>query len=127
MPLDAGRGGGSRAHRHIAGVDDKVQIVENWSRIRGRVEDWKPPRKSGEPGTLTIAVERVEDVASSDGSRHHNLLAGAAGTTIHVIVPASAATRVEPPKGSMAVVEVRRGGSPERVFANPERITLMPR
>lgn len=103
-----------------------VQIVENWSRIRGRVEEWKAPLKSGDPGTLTIAVERVEDVASPDGSRHRNLLAGAAGTTIHVIVPASAATRVEPPKGSMAVVEVRRGGSPERVFANPDRITLSP-
>jgi len=108
-------------------VDDKVQIVENWSRIRGRVEDWKPPLKAGEPGTLTIAVERVEDVAASDGSRHNNLLAGAAGTTIHVIVPASAATGVEPPKGSMAVMEVRRSGSPGRVFANPDRITLMPR
>jgi hypothetical protein len=104
-----------------------VQIVENWSRIRGRVEEWNPPRKSGEPGTLTIAVERVEDVASPDGSRHRNLLAGAAGTTIHVIVPASAAARVEPPKGSTAVVEVRRAGSPERVFANPDRITLTPR
>jgi hypothetical protein len=101
-----------------------VQIVENWSRIRGRVEEWKPPRKSGEPGTLTIAVERVEDVASPDGSRHRNLLAAAAGTTIHVIVPASAASRVEPPTGSTAVVEVRRAGSPERVFANPDRITI---
>ena len=103
-----------------------MQIVENWSRIRGRIEAWQPPRQSGDPGTLTIAVERVEDVASPDGSRHRNLLAGTAGTTIHVIVPASAAFRVEPPKGSTAVVEVRRGGSPDRVFANPERITVMP-
>jgi len=107
-------------------VNDTVQIVENWSRILGRVENWEPPRKSGEPGTLTIAVERVEDVASADGSRHRNLLAGAAGTTIRVIVPARAAARVVPPKGSMAVVEVRRGGSPGRVFANPDRITLKP-
>ena len=103
-----------------------MQIVENWSRIRGRVEGWKPPRKPGDSGTLTISVERVEDVASPDGKRHRNLLADAAGTTIRVIVPASAATRVESPKGSTAVVEVRRGGAPERVFANPERITLMP-
>ena len=116
MPPAVGRDGSARPLGGIAGVNDTVQIVENW----------EPPRKSGGPGTLTIAVERVEDVRSSDGSHHHNLLAGAAGTTIHVIVPASAATRVEPPKGSMAVVEVRRGGSPERVFANPNRITLMP-
>jgi hypothetical protein len=107
-------------------VGDPVQIVENWSLIRGRVEDWKPPPKPGDPGTLTIAVERVEDVASPDGTRHRNLLAGAVGTTIQVIVPASAAARVGSPKGSSAVVEVRRSGSPERVFANPERITLTP-
>jgi hypothetical protein len=103
-----------------------VQVVENWSRIRGRVEAWQPPQKAGEPGTLTIAVDHVDDVVSHDGSRHRNLLADAAGTTVHVIVPASAAERVEPRKGSTAVVDVRRGTSPERVFAHPERITLTP-
>jgi hypothetical protein len=103
-----------------------VQIVENWSRIRGRVDAWEPPREAGQPGTLTVAVDRVEDVAGPDGSLHRNLLADAKGTTIHVIVPASAATRLEPRKGANAVVEVRRGGSPERLFANPERITLTP-
>lgn len=101
-----------------------MQIAENWSRIRGRVEAWHPPRKAGDPGTLTIAVERVDDVASPDGSRHRNLLADAAGTTVHVTVPASAAERVEPRKGSTAVVDVRRGKSPDRLFAHPERITL---
>jgi hypothetical protein len=108
-------------------VDDKVQIVENWSRVRGRVEAWEPPRESGQPGALTIAVERVEDVAAPDGARYRNLLADAEGTTIHVIVPASAATRVQPIAGSTVVVEVRRGGSPERLFANPERIMPTPK
>ena len=65
--------------------------------------------------------------AGDDEALVATVLAGAAGTTIHVIVPASAAARVEPPKGSTAVVEVRRGGSPERVFANPDRMTLTPR
>ena len=105
-------------------MGDRVQIAENWSRIRGRVEAWQPPRKAGDPGTLTIVVERVDDVASPDGSRHRNLLADAAGTTVHVMVPASAATRVQPRKGSTAVVDVRRGRSPDRVFAHPEHITL---
>ena len=106
------------------GVADNVQIAENWSRISGRVEAWQPPRKAGDPGTLTIVVERVDDVDSPDGSRHRNLLADAAGTTVHVTVPASAATRVEPRKGSTAVLHVRRGRSPDRVFAHPEHITL---
>jgi hypothetical protein len=101
-----------------------VEIAENWSRIRGRVEAWQPPRKPGDPGTLTIAVERVDDVASPDGSRHRNLLADARGTTVQVMIPASAAAHVEPRKGSIAVVDVRRGKSPDRVFAHPEHITL---
>jgi hypothetical protein len=103
-----------------------VQIAENWSRIRGRVEAWQPPGKAGESGTLTIAVDGVEDVVSRDGSNHRNLLADITGTTVQVVVPASAAKHVEPRKGETAVVEVRRGQSPERVFAHPERITLTP-
>jgi hypothetical protein len=105
-------------------VDEHVVIAENWSRIRGRVEAWQPPRKAGDPGTLTIVVDRVEDVASPDGSHHRNLLADATGTTVHVTVPASAAKRVQPRKGSTAVVDVRRGKSADKVFAHPEHITL---
>lgn len=101
-----------------------MQIAENWSRIRGRVEAWDPPRKAGDPGTLTIVVERVDDVASPDGSRHRNLLADATGTTVHVMVPASAVKRVQAQKGSTAIVDVRRGKSPDQVFAHPEHITL---
>lgn len=101
-----------------------MRIIENWSRIRGRVEAWQPPRKAGDPGTLTLAVERVDDVASPDGSRHRNLMADAAGTTVQVIVPASAATRLQPRKGATAVVDVRRGKSPDRVFAYPGHISV---
>ena len=101
-----------------------MQIAENWSRIRGRVEDWQPPGKAGESGTLTLAVEHVEEVATRDGPPHRNLLAHAKGTTIHVVVPASAAGHVAPTKGATVVVEVRRGESPGRVFAHPERIRI---
>lgn len=101
-----------------------MQIAENWSRIRGRIESWEPPSKPGDSGALTIVVERVDDVVSPDGSRHRNLLADSAGTKIEVIVPASAAARVAPRKGSTAVVDVRRGRSSDRVFAHPERITV---
>jgi len=101
-----------------------VQIVENWSRIHGRVESWQPPRKAGEPGTLTIVVDGVDDVASPDGSRHRNLMTDAKGTTVHVMVPASAATHFQPRTGSTATVDVRRGRSPDHVFAHPKHITL---
>jgi len=101
-----------------------VQIVENWARLRGRVEAWHPPEKSGDPGTLTLAVDCVEDVASRDGSHHPNLLAGTAGTTVEVIVPASAAKQVMPARGATATVEVRRGSSPHRVFAHPDRMSF---
>jgi hypothetical protein len=103
-----------------------VQIAENWSRIRGRVEEWHPPVKPGDPGTLRLIVEDVEEVMSREGASHRNLLADAAGTTVDVVVPASAAQRVDPRKGSTAIIEVRRGKSAERVFAHPERITLTP-
>jgi hypothetical protein len=105
-------------------VDDRVQTVENWSRIHGRVEAWQPPRKAGEPGMLTLVVERVENVASPDGSCHRNLMADARGTTVQVTVPSRAATSVKPRRGSTAVIDVRRGRSPDRVFAHPEHITL---
>jgi hypothetical protein len=112
------------ASRHQGEVDDRVQIVENWSRIHGRVEAWQPPRKAGESGTLTLTVERVDDVASPDGSRHRNLMADATGTKVQVMIPASAATGVQPRKGSIAVIDVRRGRSRERVFAHPGHISL---
>lgn len=101
-----------------------MQIAENWSRLRGRVEAWDPPKKAGDPGTLTIVVDRVDDVAAADGSRHRNMLSRAAGTTVRVTVPASAASQIQPRKGSTAVVDVRRGRVADRVFAHPEHISL---
>jgi len=103
-----------------------VQIAENWSRIRGRIEAWQPPRSEGEAGTLTIVVADVEDVVSRDGARHRNLLADAAGTTMRVIVPADAAKHVNAATGATAVLDVRRGHSSDRVFAHPDRIRVTP-
>jgi hypothetical protein len=101
-----------------------MTIAENWSRLRGRVEAWEPPQKAGDPGTLTIAVDRVDDVAAADGSRHRNMLAGSAGKTVRVTVPASAATHFRPKEGSTAVLNVRRGRAPDRFFAHPEGIDV---
>jgi hypothetical protein len=104
-----------------------MPIAENWSRLRGRVEAWDPPQKAGDPGTLTIVVDRVEAVASPDGTLHRNMLSRTAGTTVRVTVPASAARRIEARKGSTAVVDVRRGKVPDRFFAHPEHIKLTSR
>lgn len=101
-----------------------MPIVENWSRLRGRVQAWDPPKKAGDPGTLTIVVDRVDDVAAEDGTRHRNMLSRSAGTTVRVTVPASAAAQIKPRKGSKAVVDVRRGRVPDRLFAHPEHIKL---
>lgn len=103
-----------------------MQIAENWSRIHGRVEGWQPPRQAGDHGTLTVAVDRVDDVVARNGAPHRNLLADAAGTTVDVIVPASAAQRLEPRTGATAVIDVRSGRSTERLFAHPGRISLTP-
>ena len=101
-----------------------MPIVDNWSRLRGRVEAWEPPKKAGDSGTLTIVVDRVDEVAAADGSRHRNMLSDTAGKTVRVTVPASAATQLQPRKGSTAVVNVRRGKVPDRLFAHPEQIKL---
>ena len=101
-----------------------MEIAENWSRIRGRVDHWAPPAKPGDPGELTITVERVDDVPSPDGTRHRNLLTQSAGRTIHVVVPASAASKVDAKRGATAEIEVRRGRSADRVFAHPDKIRV---
>jgi len=101
-----------------------MQIAENWSRLRGRVESWDPPRKAGDPGTLTIVVDHVDDVAAPDGTRHRNMLPDAAGKTVRVSVPASAAAKIKAKKGAKAVVNVRRAKTPDRYFAHPEHIKL---
>lgn len=103
-----------------------MMIAENWSRLRGKVEAWEPPQKAGEPGTLTILVDRVDEVAAPDGSRHLNMLSGSAGKTVRVTVPAGAAAHLSPRQGSAAVVKVRRGRAPDSLFAHPESIVVTP-
>ena len=101
-----------------------MQIAENWSKLRGKVQAWDPPKKPGDPGTLTIVVDRVDDVTAADGSRHRNMLSDTAGKTVRVTVPASAATQIQAKKGATAVVNVRRAQVPDQYFAHPEHIKL---
>jgi hypothetical protein len=96
-----------------------MQVVENWSRIVGRVERWTPPKEAGDPGELVVHVERVEAVKG-----HRNLLEQAEGTTLRVRVPPSAAATLNPEAGASITVDVRRGREQGLVFADPEKIRV---
>ena len=96
-----------------------MQVVENWSRIAGRVESWTPPKDAEDHGVLVVRVERVSDVKG-----YPNLLEKADGTALRVRVPPSAAAKLDPADGAAVTVDVRRGREPGIVFANPETISV---
>ncbi len=100
-----------------------VQIVENWSRVAGRVEAWDPPAQPDTPGTLTVRVERIDDVARQAGSPYANLLAGREGRVLRIQVPAVAAARLNVAVGDRIALDVRRGRSADHLFARPDRIS----
>jgi hypothetical protein len=94
-----------------------MQVVENWSRVVGRVEKWTPPKDADDHGDLIIQVERVEPVKG-----FRNLLEKAEGTALRVHVPGSVATGLDVADGASITVDVRRGRESGVVFANPEKI-----
>ncbi len=96
-----------------------MQVVENWSRVVGRVEKWTPPKGADDHGELLIQVERVEPVKG-----YRNLLDKAEGTILRVRVPDSAAGGLASAGGASITVDVRRGREPGVAFANPEKIRI---
>ena len=100
-----------------------MQIVENWSRVTGRVEAWTPPSAAGGSGTLTMRVSRVAPVAREDGALYPSLLKGAEGRVLRIEVPAVTAGKLAPSPGDEVELDVRRGRSAEQLFAHPDRIT----
>ena len=101
-----------------------MQVKENWSHVVGRVEKWTPPAGADGPGELMVRVERVADVKGEGGKPWPNLLDDAAGSTLRVQVPASAAAGLEVAIGDSITVDVRRGRDPGIVFANVEKIRV---
>ena len=97
-----------------------TQIVENWSRLSGRVESWEPPKIPNDEGILTVRVEQVGSVAKEKGAAYPNLLEGVKGTTVRIRVPAAAVPRIRARPGEGVTLVVRRGRSPDLLFAHPE-------
>jgi hypothetical protein len=101
-----------------------MQVRENWSHVVGRVESWTPPAAEGGHGELVVCVERVKPVVAEGGKAYPNLVEKAAGTTLRIRVPSSAAARLDAEAGATVSVDVRRGKDPGIVFAHPEKIRL---
>jgi len=97
-----------------------TQIVENWSRISGRVESWDAPTSPNDEGILTVRVKQVGSVATEKGAAYPNLLERVKGTTVRIRVPAAAVPRVRARAGEEITLDVRRGRSPDLLFAHPD-------
>jgi hypothetical protein len=101
-----------------------MQARENWARIAGRVESWTPPKDAEGHGEMVVHVERVSDVKGEGGKAWPNLLEKAAGATLRVQVPGSAAAGLNVAEGAAVTVDVRRGRDAAVVFANPASLRI---
>jgi hypothetical protein len=97
-----------------------TQIVENWSRLSGRVESWDPPKSPRDDCILTVRVEQVASVATDRGDAYPNLLEAVKGRTVRIRVPAAAVPRVRARPGEGVTLVVRRGRSLDLLFAHPD-------
>lgn len=95
-----------------------MQIVENWSRIIGTVQEWHPPDDSAGSGTIVIRVEDIGTVRQGKKS-YPNLVARSAGEVVRVQVPNVDAHNLSLVEGMHIELQVRRGRSARSLFAKP--------
>jgi hypothetical protein len=91
-----------------------VQIVENWAEVVGQVKAITGSDKGPDYRTMALDVEAVEDVEGFP-----NLVAGAAGSTLDVIVRSDAMARSGVGEGADVRLRVRKA-TPFEVFAAPD-------
>ena len=96
-----------------------VAIIENWSRLEGRVTTVTPAPDASAFSVVRVAVSQVSDVADFP-----NLLADAAGSTLEVYVANELAERLHLAPGQRVRCRVRRGG-PTRIYAHPDEVDVL--
>ena len=100
-----------------------MEIVENWSRIVGTVQEWHPA-EPGRPAMVALRIEAVAKVVRG-GEAYPNLLAGSRGAVVHVQVPTADARTLELVQGARIECEARRGRTATTLFARPGTIIVM--
>ena len=100
-----------------------MEIVENWSRIVGTVQEWQPPSEPKGPGTVVIRVDEVHSVGRGGGT-YPNLLASTRGEIVRVQVPDVDASDLTLAPGSSVELEIRRGRTAEKLFAKAGTIVV---
>lgn len=101
-----------------------MEIVENWSKIVGTVDEWSPPAEANGPGTIVVRVQDVGSVVRG-GETYPNLLESSKGETVRVQVPDVDAHDLHLAPGSSIELEVRRGRSAAKIFSRPGTIRIL--
>jgi hypothetical protein len=97
-----------------------MQIVENWSRVRGRVVRWALA-PGQDRGVVRLHVIEVRPVRRPDGSCFANLLDDACGADVDVQLPARTASALHVVVGVEIVLDIRRGRT--GLFAHPDGVS----
>jgi hypothetical protein len=100
-----------------------MEIVENWSRIVGTVQECQASADPDGPALVVIRVDEVSAVARG-GDAYRNLLTDTKGEVVRVQVPGVDARDLNLARGTCIEVEVRRGRRADKLFARPGTMVL---
>lgn len=93
-----------------------VQMIENWSDVRGEIKSLSPSPSDPSSCLATVKVSGSDKVASFP-----NLLEKKVGNEITILVPHAAVQRAALAEGSRVRLRVRQGGL-DRFFAHPDQV-----
>ena len=100
-------------------------IVENWSLVTGRVEQWQPAAGDA-AAEATVLIESVQPVVRPDGAAFANFLEARDGQRVRIRFPEGVAERAGVSEGVRLRLQVRRGRDAELYFANAEHVEVLP-